>query len=69
MQSTHAVSPGRMTLAFPLNPSVPPSTMGMTEVWSRSPSSSWRSREMSMPLIQRRARTESSPHTTTLKRR
>ena len=34
-----AVKPGKMTLALPLKPSVPPSMMGMTEDWIKSPSS------------------------------
>jgi hypothetical protein len=31
--------PGRMTLALPLKPSVPPSMIGMMEDWTRDPSS------------------------------
>lgn len=29
--------PGRMTLAFPLNPSVPPSIIGIILLWSKLP--------------------------------
>jgi len=42
-QSVHSkqgVKPGMMTLACPLKPSVPPSIIGFTVIWSASPSAS-----------------------------
>lgn len=40
VHSKHGVTPGRMTLAWPLKPSVPPSTMGLMVSWFTWPSSS-----------------------------
>lgn len=37
VHSIQALMPGRMTLALPLNPSVPPSTRGITLLWSKLP--------------------------------
>jgi len=39
VHSIQAVIPGRITLAFPLKPSVPPSIKGTMELGSNTPSS------------------------------
>lgn len=40
VHSMHAVTPGKITRALPLKPSVPPSMIGINDDWSRLPSSS-----------------------------
>ena len=45
VHSKQGVMPGYITLACPLNPSVPPSIMGLIRIWLGDPSSSnsvWR---------------------------
>ena len=66
VHSKHAVSRGRITRAWPLKPSVPPSMMGITVVMSTSPCSSYSTSSATVALIHRRASTESSPQMITL---
>ena len=67
MHSKHEVMHGYMTRTWPLKPSVPPSTRGITVVMSglRTPSSavSYLTSEQIIALSQRRASIESRPIT------
>lgn len=63
VHAKQGVIPGRMTLACPLKPSVPPSTRGFTVERSTFPSSSCSRKLQAVSLIHALASTESSPST------